>query len=98
MWFSIGDRLKIVRQENADAKSGKTTLPLVVLLCACFVVSTFFFTSRVPASHLIRQIVYIVSLCAIAIMGIVKFIRIKQEVDISLVCIFAIILSIFLTI
>ena len=31
-------------------------------------------------------------------MGIVKFIRNKQEVDISLVCIFAIILSIFLTI
>ena len=94
MWYSLGDKYEITkRQSDPSIKRVNTTLPVIVVLCVCFVVTRNWFTSSIEAYRLIQQIVIIASLVTILIMSILKFKRNNNELDIALVCIFVILLT-----
>lgn len=95
MWYSFGDKHEIIRRE---CKTGRrrvdATLPVVIALCACFVVTRHFFVSGVDDYRLIQQIVFAASGGIILMMGIIKFLRNDRELDIALILVLVIILII----
>lgn len=96
MWYSFGDKYEIIRREGGTGRRRvNATLPVVIALCACFVVTRHFFVSGVDDYRLIQQIVFAASGGIILMMGIIKFLRNNHELDIVLIFVFAIILIIF---
>lgn len=96
MWYSFSDKYEIVkRNDSSHPKKIKSAFLVGVILCACFVVSTYYFTSRVEAYPIIQRIVYFASIVALLLIGGLKYLRNGHELDVSLIFILIILVTVF---